>query len=430
MEPKIGIVGLGYVGLPLALLFARKGCFVTGIDIDQIKIDKLNKNQKYIQHIDQQDLPELICSGHFKPTTDFRTVSDLDAVILAVPTPLNKNREPDISYIINTGKSIGPYVHKGMLVVLESTTYPGSTDEDLKPILEELSGLKAGIDFYLAFSPEREDPGNPNSIVSKIPKIVGGFTPKCQETAISLYSRVIEKIVPVRDTRTAEAVKLLENIFRGVNIALVNELKIIFNSMNLDIWEIIEAAKTKPFGFMPFYPGPGLGGHCIPLDPFYLTWKAREFGQHTRFIELSGEINTSMPEYVVNKMAEALNDEMKPLKGSQILLLGIAYKRNVDDDRESPAYPLIDLLEKRGAKVEYHDSFIPIICSSREYPQFAGRRSISITKDVLSKYDCILVATDHTNVDYNFIGKYSKLIVDTRNVMAQVINPVARIVKA
>jgi UDP-N-acetyl-D-glucosamine dehydrogenase len=429
-EMKIAVVGLGYVGLPLALLFARKGCEVTGIDIDPAKIDKLRKGKRYIRHIVQDDLPGLIRSGRFTPTADFKAVRRVDAVIIAVPTPLTKNREPDVSYIVSTGKAIGPHLRKGMLVVLESTTYPGSTDEDLLPVLEELSGLKAGRDFHLAFSPEREDPGNPNSIVSKIPKVVGGLTPACRAAAVRLYSLAVEKVVPVRDNRTAEAVKLLENVFRGVNIALVNELKVVFDAMGLDVWDIIEAAKTKPFGFMPFYPGPGLGGHCIPLDPFYLTWKAREFGQHTRFIELSGEINTAMPEYVVNKACDALNGRGKALQGARVLLLGLAYKKNVDDDRESPAYHIIELLERRGAKVSYHDPFIPVIRPSREHGHLAGRKSQPLTAANLKKSDCVVIITDHANVDYELIGQHARLVVDSRNAMAHVKRPRARIVKS
>src|SRR5579859_5829381 len=351
---KIAIVGLGYVGLPLSLQFARSGVNVLGLDIDPAKIQSLNQGQSYIKHIESSAILEQVKAGNFSASTDFSRIREIEAVIICVPTPLNKNREPDISYILNTGKSIARFLQKGTLVVLESTTYPGTTDEDLRPVLEAGSGLKAGTDFHLAFSPEREDPGNPASKVAAIPKVVGGYTPACLERAMALYSTAIKTLVPASSCRAAEAKKLLENTFRSVNIALVNELKVVYSAMGIDIWEVIEAAKTKPFGFMPFYPGPGLGGHCIPIDPFYLTWKAREYGQNTRFIELAGEINTAMPAYVVNRTAEALNAHRKPVNGSCVLVLGLAYKPNVDDDRESPSYVLMDLLGERGADVSYY----------------------------------------------------------------------------
>src|SRR5271170_4448852 len=335
---KIVVIGLGYVGLPLSLQFARSGVTVLGLDIDRIKVESLNGGRSYIKHISAEDIAEAVRAGKFSAATDFSRVQEVEAVVICVPTPLNKNREPDISFILETGKSIAPHLQKGVLVVLESTTYPGTTDEDLREVLEAGSGLKAGTDFHLAFSPEREDPGNIESKVQKVPKVVGGYTPACLEKAMELYGQAIEKLVPVSSCRVAEATKLLENIFRSVNIALVNELKLVYGAMGIDIWEVINAAKTKPFGFMPFYPGPGLGGHCIPIDPFYLTWKAREYGQNTRFIELAAEVNAAMPDYVVGKVAEALNDQEKPLKRSRILLLGLAYKANVDDDRESPSF--------------------------------------------------------------------------------------------
>src|SRR6478736_1169164 len=335
---KIGIVGLGYVGLPLSLQFARSGVTVLGLDIDTSKVDLLNQGKSFIKHISAETVAQAVKSGSFSASSDFSRIGEVSAVVICVPTPLNKNREPDISYIIETGRAIARHLKKGTLVVLESTTYPGTTDEDLREVLEIGSGLEAGKDFYLAFSPEREDPGNPNSKVAIIPKVVGGFTPACLERATELYSKAIKTIVPVSSCRAAEATKLLENTFRSVNIALVNELKIVYSAMGIDVWEVINAAKTKPFGFMPFYPGPGLGGHCIPIDPFYLTWKAREFGQHTRFIELAGEVNTGMPAYVVRRVGEALSDRGVPLRGARILLMGLAYKANVDDDRESPSY--------------------------------------------------------------------------------------------
>src|SRR3989440_7385669 len=350
---KIAIVGLGYVGLPLSFQFARSGVTVLGLDIDTSKVDALNQGRSYIKHIPSETVSEATRSGSFSASSDFSRIKEVNAIIICVPTPLNKNREPDISYILDTGKNIARHLKKGTLVVLESTTYPGTTDEDLREVLEIGSGLEAGRDFHLAFSPEREDPGNPDSKVALIPKVVGGYTPACLKKAIDLYSTAIKKLVPVSSCRVAEATKLLENTFRGVNIALVNELKVVYSAMGIDVWEVINAAKTKPFGFMPFYPGPGLGGHCIPIDPFYLTWKAREYGRHTRFIELAGEINTAMPEYVVRRVADALNERRKSVKGSRVLILGLAYKPNVDDERESPSYVLMNLLNERGAKVEY-----------------------------------------------------------------------------
>src|ERR1044071_4965044 len=342
---KTAIVGLGYVGLPLSLQFARSDVAVLGLDIDRAKVETLNKGQSFIKHISSEAVTEAVKSGAFSASTDFARVKEVEAVIICVPTPLNKNREPDISFILNTGKAIAPHLHKGILIVLESTTYPGTTDEDLREVLELGSGLKAGKDFHLAFSPEREDPGNPDSKVAVIPKVVGGFTPACLEKAKAVYSKAIKTLVPVSSCRAAEATKLLENTFRGVNIALVNELKVVYDAMGIDVWEVINAAKTKPFGFMAFYPGPGLGGHCIPIDPFYLTWKAREYGKNTRFIELAGEINTQMPELVVRRVSDALNEKGKAVKGSRILILGLAYKPNVDDERESPSYQLMDLLK-------------------------------------------------------------------------------------
>ena len=415
---KIAIVGLGYVGLPLALQFARNKVEVLGLDIDPAKIAAINRGQSYIQHIPGAAVNELVGAKSFSASTDFSRVREVEAVIICVPTPLNKNREPDISYILKTGEAIAPHLKKGTLVSLESTTYPGTTEEDLREVLERGSKLKAGKDFHLAFSPEREDPGNPESKVSQIPKVVGGFTPACLEKAKALYGKAIQTIVPVSNCRTAEATKLLENIFRSVNIALVNELKVVYGAMGIDIWEVVNAAKTKPFGFMPFYPGPGLGGHCIPIDPFYLTWKAREFGQHTRFIELAGEINTGMPLYVVNRVAEALNVRKKSLNGSHILVLGLAYKANVDDDRESPSYVLMDLLKQRGAEVSYYDPHVAVIRPSREHSHWAGTKSVEWNRETISGFDAVLIATAHNAVNYQQLADWSQCIVDTRNAMA------------
>lgn len=426
---NIAIVGLGYVGLPLALQFCRSGAKVTGVDIDGAKVKALNEKRSYIRHITAEAIGEQLASGRFKATTDFAVIAGMDAVIICVPTPLNKNREPDISFIVQTGKQIAPFLRKGVLVALESSTYPGTTDEDLRTVLEAGSGLKAGADFALAFSPEREDPGNPQSVVATIPKVVGGLTPACLAKAQEIYGIAIKTLVPVSSCRAAEATKLMENIFRCVNIALVNELKVVYDAMGIDVWEVINAAKTKPFGFMPFYPGPGLGGHCIPIDPFYLTWKAREFGQSTRFIELAGEINSKMPEYVVHRVAEALNEQGKPLKGCKILVLGLAYKTNVDDDRESPSYVLMELLKRRGAEVSYHDPFVPVIKLTREHPQWSGVRSIDWSESAIKAFDCVLIATAHACVDYKQLADWAQLVVDTRNAMPFVA-PSARYVKA
>ncbi len=427
---KIAIVGLGYVGLPLSLQFARSGASVLGLDIDPEKVNAINSGKSYIKHIESSTISQQLSSKTFRASTDFSEVRSMDAVIICVPTPLNKNREPDISYILKTGESIAPHLHRGILVVLESTTYPGTTDEDLRAVLEKGSGLKAGSDFHLAFSPEREDPGNPNSRVAEIPKVIGGLTPECLEKAKALYGLAIKTLVPVSSCRAAEATKLLENIFRGVNIALVNELKVVYDAMGIDVWEVIQAAKTKPFGYMAFYPGPGLGGHCIPIDPFYLTWKAREYGKNTRFIELAGEINTSMPEYVVNRVAEALNDASKSVKGSKVLILGLAYKANVDDDRESPSYTLLEMLTHRGAQVAYYDPFVPVIRLTREHPHWAGTKSIAWNKATVSEYDVVLISTAHDAVNYKELGAWAKCIVDTRNAMKQVPNPTAPVFKA
>ena len=417
---KIAIIGLGYVGLPLSLQFARSGVTVLGLDIDPAKVEALNGGRSYIEHIPSAAIQEQVGAGRFGASTDFARIREVEAVIICVPTPLTKHREPDISYVLNTGRAIAPHLQRGTLVVLESTTYPGTTDEDLRAVLEQGSGLKAGADFHLAFSPEREDPGNPDSKVAQIPKVIGGYTPACLEKAKALYGKAIKTLVPVGSCRAAEATKLLENIFRGVNIALVNELKVVYAAMGIDIWEVIAAAKTKPFGYMAFYPGPGLGGHCIPIDPFYLTWKAREYGQHTRFIELAGEVNTAMPEYVVNRVAEALNAQKKPINGSKILIIGLAYKANVDDDRESPSYILLDLLKSRGAEVAYYDPHVPAIRPSREHSHWAGTRSVAWTQETIAGFDVVLISTAHKAVNYQELADWAPCIVDTRNAMSDV----------
>ena len=416
---KIAIIGLGYVGLPLSLQFARsEGITVLGLDIDPSKVEALNSGRSYIKHITSEDIDRVLKTGAFFVSTDFSRVKEVEAVIICVPTPLNKNREPDISFIIETGKSIAPYLAKEALVVLESTTYPGTTDEDLRVILEDGSGLKAGVDFHLAFSPEREDPGNALSKVEVIPKVIGGYTPACLERAKAVYGRAIKTLVPVSSCRAAEATKLLENIFRSVNIALVNELKLVYGAMDIDVWEVVQAAKTKPFGFMAFQPGPGLGGHCIPIDPFYLTWKAREYGQNTRFIELAGEINTAMPMHVINRTAEALNALRKPTNGSRVLVLGLAYKPNVDDDRESPSYVLMDLLKARGADVAYYDPYVPVVRMTREHSHWAGTRSVNWNRETLQTFDAVIVATNHQVVNYQELADWVPCIVDTRNALA------------
>lgn len=409
----IAVIGLGYVGLPLSLQFAKSGATVLGLDVDQTKVDALNKGDSYIKHIAAAEVAVARKKRLFEATTDFKRISEAESVIICVPTPLNKYREPDLSFVLETGKSIAAHLQPGVLVVLESTTYPGTTERELREVLEAGSGLVAGKDFHLAFSPEREDPGNPESKVAKIPKVVGGLTPACLEAAVALYSKAVEKIVPVSSCAAAEATKLTENIFRSVNIALVNELKMIYEKMGIDIWEIIAAAKTKPFGFMAFYPGPGLGGHCIPIDPFYLTWKAREYGMHTRFIELAGEVNASMPDYVIAKVVEALNRNGKAVRGSNILLLGLAYKADVDDIRESPSLVLIERLEALGAKVNYNDPYVPVIPSTREHGTLAGRKSCPIT----SGYDCLVVATAHSEYDGQSIAGLGPPVVDSRGLV-------------
>lgn len=411
-EANIGVIGLGYVGLPLAIEFCKAGFRVSGFDIDDKKVELLNQGKSYIKHIDSSRIAGN--GSRFFPTTDFSKLSNTDCIIICVPTPLNKNREPDMTYVFDTTKTIARYLRKGQLIVLESTTYPGTTDEDMKEILEE-TGLKAGEDFCLAFSPEREDPNRKDFSTSTIPKIVSGYTEKCLAVTKALYDSIVVKTVPVSSIKVAEATKLLENIYRSVNIALVNELKMLFDKMGIDIWEVIEAAKTKPFGFQAFYPGPGLGGHCIPIDPFYLTWKAREYEFATRFIELAGEINTQMPYYVVQKTADALNERDKTIKGAKILILGIAYKKNVDDMRESPSLKLLELYKEKGAMVDYNDPYIPEIPKLRHYK--LDMKSIPLCNSTVSAYDAVVISTDHTDYNYQWLYEHARLIVDTRNAM-------------
>ena len=411
-EVKVGIIGLGYVGLPLALEFTEKNIKVLGFDLDTNKIDILQKGDTYIKHITSERISNSINKNLFSATSDFSRLSEVDAIIICVPTPLNEHREPDMSYIINTAKTIQKFIRKGQLITLESTTYPGTTEEILLPMFQK-NDFIAGRDFFLAYSPEREDPNNPNYTTSTIPKVVGGITENCLKIAKKLYEQIIIKIVPVSNTKVAEATKLLENIYRSINIALVNELKMVFHKMGIDVWEVINAASTKPFGFQAFYPGPGLGGHCIPIDPFYLTWKAREYDVHTKFIELAGEINTFQPYYVVQRTMEVLNEIGKPLKDSNILLLGVAYKKNVDDMRESPALKLIELLRDRGSIVAYNDPYVPKLPPTRKYKY--NMESINLSKENLKKFDLIILTTDHDNYEYEFIYKNANLILDTRN---------------
>lgn len=408
---NVAVVGMGYVGLPLLLSFFQEGFKVLGLDIDETKINFLKQGVSYVKHIENKCLEEVQKSVRSNFSTDFAYIQDADAILICVPTPLNKNREPDLSYVVETTKSIAPYLKKGQLIVLESTTYPGTTEECINPILEKVSGLKIGQDIFVAYSPEREDPGNKNFNTKTIPKVIGGDDKGSREIARTLYGEVIIEVIEVSNTRTAEAVKLLENIFRSVNIALVNELKMVFQKMGIDIHEVINAAKSKPFGYMPFYPGPGLGGHCIPIDPFYLTWKAREYGLNTRFIELAGEVNTAMPQWVVNKVQDCLNEHEKPLKNAKILVLGLAYKENVDDMRESPSLELMRLLSEKGACVNYFDPWIETVPQNREHQEFIGMKSTAPSSD----YDCFLLATAHDVFDFKELVGCGVPIVDTRN---------------
>ena len=424
-QAKIAVIGLGYVGLPLLLEFAKKGFQVLGVDIDPSKITGLKAGRSHIKHIAAERVARyFVEQQNADATTDFSRLRECDAAIICVPTPLTKYRDPDMSYIIGTSEAMGPYVHQGMLVSLESTTYPGTTEEVMVPIIEKLSGLKAGKDFFVSFSPEREDPSNPDFSTSTIPKVVGGLDPDSLMVAQAVYDAVIVRTVPVSSCKVAEATKLMENIFRCINIALVNELKVVFQEMGIDVWEVINAAKTKPFGYMPFYPGPGLGGHCIPIDPYYLTWKAREFGVHTRFIELAGEINTSMPNFVVQRTMLALNEHGKTLKDARILLVGLAYKKNVDDVRESPTFVLWEQLEKLGAKVSYYDPYRAEVPPTREHAHFNGIKSA--TADQFGQFDAAVIATNHDCVDHDALARQIPVVVDTRNAC----QPAANIYKA
>ena len=416
-EATIGIVGLGYVGLPLGLGFIRNKHKVLGLDVDQNKVDQINQGVSYIEHIDGDMIKAAVDSGLLTASADFTDAASCDALILCVPTPLDRHHEPDLSYVVNTIDSLLPYLKKGQALSLESTTYPGTTEEILRPKIEA-QGFTIGEDFFLLYSPEREDPGNLQFSAVNIPKVMGGATSACQKVGIALYNAVVEEVVPVSSTKVAEFSKLLENIYRSVNIGLVNELKVAADRMGIDIWEVIEAAKTKPFGFKAFYPGPGLGGHCIPIDPFYLTWKAKEYGVHTRFIELAGEINESMPAHVVRKVGVALNSKAKPVNGSKVLLLGLAYKEDVDDMRESPPFHLMDGLRELGAKVDFYDPHIPVIPPTREHAEWTGNQSVEWSPAVLASYDCVVIATNHSRFSLTELVESADLIVDTRNALA------------
>lgn len=429
-DAPVAIIGLGYVGLPLALHFAASGLRVLGLDIDASKVRRLGAGESYILHVPAERIRAMTEAGRFESSTDFSRIAECQAAILCVPTPLKEGRTPDLSHVLNTGRALAPHLRRGVLVSLESTTYPGTTEGELREVLEAGSGLRAGVDFHLAYSPEREDPGNPASKVAEIPKLVGGLTPRCRERAAALYGRAIRTVVPVGSCAVAEAAKLTENIFRAVNIAMVNELKVVFAAMGIDVWEVLAAARTKPFGFMPFYPGPGWGGHCIPIDPFYLTWKARQFGQETRFIELAGEVNTRMPEYVIGRLRTALEERGKPLAGARVLLLGLAYKRDVDDDRESPGYVVWSGLEAAGATVEYHDPHIPVVRPSREHARLGGRRSVELRAESLAGFDAVVLLTDHRAIDYALVAAHARLLVDTRNAFASAGLSPERYVKA
>jgi len=429
-EARIGIIGLGYVGLPLTIAFGEGGFEVVGFDVDDVKVERLNRGESYIRHIASDDIARNVERGRFRATADLAEAHDVDVVLICVPTPLTRQREPDLRFVTGTATAIVPHLRAGQLVVLESTTWPGTTEEVLKPILET-GGLRSGVDLFLAYSPEREDPGNREHRTATIPKVVGGDGSIACALARDLYAQIVDEVVPVSSSATAEAVKLTENIFRAVNIALVNELKLVYGRMGIDVWEVIEAAKSKPFGYMPFYPGPGLGGHCIPIDPFYLTWKAREFGLSTRFVELAGEINTEMPRHVVTRLAEALDARTgKGLKGARILVLGIAYKKNVDDTRGSPAFVIIELLEARGATVAFHDPYVAEIPQTRNHGALAGRRSVELSTESLAAFDAALIVTDHDAVDYDHLVANSALVVDSRNATRNVAAHRERIVKA
>ena len=419
-KAKIGIIGMGYVGIPLGLEFAGTGFSVTGFDKDSARVKEINSGKQVIKHIPAKSMKEFVKKNNGSSTTDFSEIRDMDCLIICVPTPLDEHEQPDMSYIESASKEIGKNLRKGQLIVLESTTYPGTTREIVKPILEK-SKLEAGEDFFLAYSPEREDPGNKEFSVSAIPKVMGGLTDNCLRLTSNLYKNIVSETVEVSSLETAEATKLMENIFRAVNIAMVNELKLILSRMGINIWEVIDAAKTKPFGFMPFYPGPGMGGHCIPIDPFYLSWKAKEYNTEAKFIELAGEINRKMTEHIAHRIGRALNDDKKSIRGSKILIVGVAYKKDIDDMRESPALRIMDLLKHKGAKITYHDPNVKNV---------GPLKSLDLTQNTINEQDAIVITTDHTNIDYKSLGKHAKLIVDTRNIMATVKNPKARVIRA
>ena len=419
-KAKIGIIGMGYVGIPLGLEFEKAGFTIIGFDKDKKRVDDINNGKQVMKHISSNLMSEFIKSNRATATTDFTKIQEADCLILCVPTPLDEHEQPDMSYVESATNEISKNISKGQLIVLESTTYPGTTREIVMPLLEK-SNLKAGKDFFLAYSPEREDPGNKQFSVSKIPKVIGGYTNNCLQMACELYDTIVSETVKVSSMETAESTKLMENIFRAVNIAMVNELKLVFDRMGVNIWEVIDAAKTKPFGFMPFYPGPGMGGHCIPIDPFYLSWKAKEFNTEAKFIELAGEINRKMTENIAHRVGKALNDDKKSIRESKILIIGLAYKKDIDDIRESPAIKIMDLLKYKGAKIDYHDPFVN---------EFRNLRSIDLTTQNIQKYDSLIITTDHSEIDYEMIGKHATLVVDTRNIMSSVKKPKSRIVMA
>jgi UDP-N-acetyl-D-glucosamine dehydrogenase len=428
-QGAVGVVGLGYVGLPLLLAYAKAGFRAVGIDIDPGKPEALLAGRSYIKHIPGEHVAEAFASGRLEATTDFSIIKTLDAIILCVPTPLDEHFEPDLSYVVHTVEAVVPHLKAGQVLSLESTTYPGTTDEEVVTRVEK-AGFKVGTDIHVVYSPEREDPGNPKFSATNIPKVVGGITPACLEAGVALYEAAFEQVVPVSSCKVAELTKLLENIYRAVNIGLVNELKVAADKMGIDIWEVIRAASTKPFGFTAFYPGPGLGGHCIPIDPFYLTWKAREYGVHTRFIELAGEINRSMPNYVIHRTMEALNSRGKPVKGSRILLMGLAYKANVDDMRESPTFALLDGFKNLGAEVSFYDPHVPVVGPTREHMNWAGARSVEWSEETIRSQDCIVISTHHAAFDLAQLAAWSDLIIDTRNAMASVTTPEGLVIKA
>ena len=419
-KAKIGIIGMGYVGIPLGLEFAGTGFSVTGFDKDSARVKEINSGKQVMKHIPAKSMKEFVKKNKGSSTNKFSEIRDMDCLIICVPTPLDEHEQPDMSYIESASKEIGKNLRKGQLIVLESTTYPGTTREIVKPILEK-SKLEAGEDFFLAYSPEREDPGNKEFSISAIPKVMGGLTDNCLRLTSNLYKNIVSETVEVSSLETAEATKLMENIFRAVNIAMVNELKLIFSRMGINIWEVIDAAKTKPFGFMPFYPGPGMGGHCIPIDPFYLSWKAKEYNTEAKFIELAGEINRKMTEHIAHRIGRALNDDKKSIRGSKILIVGVAYKKDIDDIRESPALRIMDLLKHKGAKITYQDPNVKNV---------GPLKSLDLTQNTINEQDAIVITTDHTNIDYKSLGKHAKLIVDTRNIMATVKNPKARVIRA